>query len=150
MPCLQYFAIKGEVRLDGGTELTVQMLRHAYKGYIACLNAQNWQALAQFVSETTQHNGRHLGVNGYREMLIRDFQQIPDLHFNIGLLVVEPPVVASRLDFDCAPVKNFLNLPVNGKKIQFSENVFYEFVDNKISKVWSVIDKSAIEAQLSL
>ena len=82
-------------------------------------------------------------------MLIRDYQQIPDLHFNIGLLVVEPPTLASRLDFDCTPAGSFLSLPVNGKKIQFSENVFYEFVDYKIDKVWSIIDKSAIEAQLS-
>ncbi|OYR15729.1 snoaL-like polyketide cyclase family protein [Brucella grignonensis] len=81
-------------------------------------------------------------------MLIRDFQQIPDLQFNIGLLVVEPPIVASRLDFDCTPVGDFLGLPINGRKIQFSENVFYEFADKKISKVWSVLDKAAIETQL--
>ncbi|OYR22938.1 hypothetical protein CEV31_0101 [Brucella thiophenivorans] len=82
-------------------------------------------------------------------MLIRDYQQIPDLQFNIGLLVVEPPIIASRLDFDCTPKERFLNLPVNGKRVQFSENVFYGFVDYKIDKVWSIIDKSAIEAQLS-
>lgn len=130
--------------------MNVQMLRDAYTRYISCLNAQDWQSLHHFVAETAQHNGRHFGVAGYREMLIRDYQQIPDLHFNIGLLVVEPPTLASRLDFDCTPGGSFLSLPVNGKKIQFSENVFYEFVDYKIDKVWSIIDKSAIEAQLSL
>ncbi|KAB0572965.1 ester cyclase [Brucella pituitosa] len=130
--------------------MNVQMLRDAYTRYISCLNAQDWQSLHHFVAETAQHNGRHLGVAGYLEMLIRDYQQIPDLHFNIGLLVVEPPTLASRLDFDCTPAGSFLSLPVNGKKIQFSENVFYEFVDYKIDKVWSIIDKSAIEAQLSL
>lgn len=129
--------------------MNLQMLRDAYKGYISCLNAQDWQSLHHFVAETAQHNGRHLGVALYREMLILDYQQIPDLQFNIGLLVVEPPIIASRLDFDCTPAGNFLNLPVNGKRIQFSENVFYEFVDYKIDKVWSIIDKSAIEKQLS-
>ena len=127
----------------------IQMLRDVYQSYIACLNAEDWKTLDQFVAETAQHNGRHLGVTGYKDMLIRDYQQIPDLRFNIGLLVVEPPIIASRLDFDCAPVGSFLNLPVNGKKVQFSENVFYEFADYKIIKVWSIIDKSAIEAQLS-
>ncbi|ASV86544.1 ester cyclase [Ochrobactrum quorumnocens] len=129
--------------------MNVQKLRAAYNGYVSCLNAQDWPSLHHFVAETAQHNSRHLGLTGYREMLIRDYQQIPDLRFNIGLLVAEPPIIASRLDFDCTPIGSFLNLPVNGKKIQFSENVFYEFVDYKIDKVWSVIDKSAIEAQLS-
>jgi len=39
-------------------------------------------------------------------------------------------------------------LPVNGKKIQFTENVFYEFLDGQIANVWSIIDKAAIVSQL--
>ncbi|MGF6640950.1 putative ester cyclase [Paraburkholderia sp. MM6662-R1] len=41
-----------------------------------------------------------------------------------------------------------LGLPVQGKRVEFSENVFYEFGDGKIRQVWSVIDKAAIESQL--
>jgi predicted ester cyclase len=37
---------------------------------------------------------------------------------------------------------------VNGRKVSFSENVFYEFRDERIWNVWSVIDKAAIESQL--
>jgi hypothetical protein len=29
------------------------------------------------------HNGRRIGVLGYREMLERDFDELPDLHFDI-------------------------------------------------------------------
>jgi len=32
--------------------------------------------------------------------------------------------------------------------VSFTENVFYEFRDERIEKVWSVIDKAAIESQL--
>ncbi|MET0597987.1 MAG: ester cyclase, partial [Mesorhizobium sp.] len=39
-------------------------------------------------------------------------------------------------------------LPVDGKRIQFTENVFYEFLDRRIATVWSIIDKAAIESQL--
>ena len=81
-------------------------------------------------------------------MLERDFDEIPDLHFNIQLLVSDPPYVASRLGFDCAPKGKFLGLAVNGKRVSFAENVIYEFRREKIAEVWSVIDKSAIEAQL--
>jgi predicted ester cyclase len=37
---------------------------------------------------------------------------------------------------------------VNGKKVRFTENVFYQWRDGKIEQVWSVIDKAAVEAQL--
>jgi predicted ester cyclase len=37
---------------------------------------------------------------------------------------------------------------VNGRKVSFTENVFYEFRNGKIVQVWSVIDKAAIEGQL--
>ena len=60
----------------------------------------------------------------------------------------EPPLVASRLRFDCTPKGAFLGLRVDGKRVSFTENVFYEFRDAKIAEVWSIIDKAAIEAQL--
>jgi predicted ester cyclase len=81
-------------------------------------------------------------------MLERDYEEIPDLRFNIEILVAEPPYVASRLAFDCAPKGSFLGLAVNGRRVRFAENVFYRFRAGKIDEVWSVIDKAAIEAQL--
>jgi predicted ester cyclase len=35
-------------------------------------------------------------------------------------------MIASRLWFVCTPVGTLADLPVNGKRVQFSENVFYE------------------------
>lgn len=123
-------------------------LARIYRDYIACLNRQDWPGLGRFVDESVAHNGRKLGVAGYRGMLERDFEEIPDLHFSIRILTVDPPYVASRLAFDCTPKGRFLGLPVNGRKVSFCENVFYEFRDGKIVQVWSVIDRAAIEAQL--
>ncbi|WP_201834633.1 ester cyclase [Microvirga zambiensis] len=119
-----------------------------YRDYIACLNAQDWPILENFVQEDVSHNGRRIGIAGYRAMLEKDFQDIPDLHFSILLLISDPPCIACRLGFDCTPKGEFLGLPVNGRKVSFAENVFYEFQQGKIAQVWSVIDKVAIEAQL--
>jgi predicted ester cyclase len=94
------------------------------------------------------YNGQRIGLSGYREMLERDFLQIPDIRFNIELLIADPPRIAARLAFDCAPTGMFLGLPVNGRKVSFAENVFYAFKDGRIGEVWSVIDKATIEAQL--
>ena len=123
-------------------------LTSIYRDYIACLNQQDWPKLANFVHEDAHHNSRQIGLTGYREMLKRDFQEIPDLYFDIQLLICEPPRIASRLKFNCTPKGNFLGLGVNGRKVSFSENVFYEFQNMKIWQVWSIIDKAAIEAQL--
>jgi predicted ester cyclase len=119
-----------------------------YREYIACLNKQDWANLHRFVHEDAQHNGRRFGLAGYRAMLENDFREIPDLHFNIALLISDPPYIAARLAFDCTPTGRFLGLPINGKRIAFTENVFYAFRDGKVAEVWSVIDKAAIEAQL--
>jgi len=40
-------------------------------------------------------------------------------------------------------------LAVYGRKVVFTENVFYRFRQGKIVAVWSVVDKAAIEAQLN-
>ena len=123
-------------------------LSNLYRNYIACLNKQDWPNLGQFVDDDAHYNGQRIGLSGYREMLERDFREIPDLHFDIQLLISDPPYIASRLGFLCTPKGMFLGLAVNGKRVSFTENVFYQFRNGKIEQVWSVIDKAAIEAQL--
>ncbi|MBR8152952.1 ester cyclase [Burkholderia cenocepacia] len=119
-----------------------------YRAYIDCLNRQDWTALGEYVSDDVIHNDRPLGLAGYRAMLEQDFRDIPDLRFDIRLLVCEPPRVACRLRFACSPKGTFMGLAVDGRKVTFAENVFYEFHEDKIRQVWSVIDKAAIEKQL--
>lgn len=123
-------------------------LSDIYRAYIACLNRQDWPKLEHFVHHEVHYNGQRIGISGYREMLERDFHEIPDLYFNVQLLISDSPYIASRLGFDCTPKGNFLGLHVNGRRVSFTENVFYEFWGEKIAQVWSVIDKAAIEAQL--
>jgi len=36
------------------------------------------------------YNGQRIGILGYREMLERDFNEIPDLYFDIQLLLSDP------------------------------------------------------------
>jgi predicted ester cyclase len=123
-------------------------LSDVYRDYIACQNQQDWPKLEQFVHDEVYYNCQRIGISGYREMLERNFYEIPDLYFDIQLLLSDPPYIVSRLRFDCTPKGKFFGLHVNGKRISFTENVFYAFQREKIEQVWSVIDKAAIEAQL--
>jgi predicted ester cyclase len=139
----------GPKALKGEESMPADTLRSIYQAYLDCLNAQNWPRLGEFVHDGVSHNGRAFGLAGYRAMLENDFQQIPNLWFKSELVVCEPPVIAVRLKFDCTPKGSFLDLPVNGRAVSFAENVFYEFEAGLIKRVWSVIDKNTIEAQLS-
>lgn len=129
--------------------MPAEPLSDLYRAYIDCLNRQDWDQLGRSVDDEVEHNGRRLRLSGYRDMLEKDYQDIPDLRFNIELLVCEPPYVAARLGFRCSPKGKFLGLHIDGRTVSFTENVFYEFRDARIVSVRSVIDKVSIEAQLS-
>lgn len=49
--------------------MTKTELAEIYRGYIACLNRQDWPNLGQFVGDDAVHNGRRLGLPGYVAML---------------------------------------------------------------------------------
>lgn len=128
--------------------MSTSTLAEIYRGYIDCLNRQDWSDLARFVHNDVSYNGERVGLSGYRDMLVRDFEAIPDLCFTIDFIVADAPRLGSRLLFDCTPKGQLFGFPVNGRRVAFTENVFYEFREGRIIDVWSVIDKAAIEAQL--
>lgn len=128
--------------------MTKDDLLQNYRAYIGCLNRRDWWRLGDHVAEAARYNGRVIGLAGYRAMLEGDVADIPDLSFNIDFLVSDPPTLGARLLFDCTPRGELFGLPVNGRRIAFSENVFYRFAKGKIESVWSVIDQAAIRAQL--
>jgi predicted ester cyclase len=122
--------------------------RTFYGRYIDCLNARDWGRLGLFVDPEVVHNGRPLGLAGYRAMLEQNVADIPDLRFEVVRLVVALPDLVSRLRFDCRPCGQFLGLPVNGRRVIFHEHAFYRLRDGKIGQVWSILDKDAIKATL--
>lgn len=82
-------------------------ISRAYRDHTACFNRQDWRGLHQFSHEDVDHNGQRLGSSGHRAMLEKDFAEIPDLRFDIRLLVCDPPHVVGRLAFECSPAGSF-------------------------------------------
>jgi predicted ester cyclase len=128
--------------------MTKEELLERYRAYINCLNRRDWSHLGDHVAEKVQYNGNRIGLTGYQRMLEGDVAAIPDLVFNIDFLVSDPPLIGARLLFDCTPQGELFGLPVDGRRVTFTENVFYRLADGKIEKVWSVIDQTAIRATL--
>lgn len=126
-----------------------QDLLAVYRDYLACLNARRWDELERFVGEEVVHNGRLLGLRGYRAMLEADIEAIPDLRYVPEILIADDRVVSCRLLFHCTPQREFLGFAPTGGRVSFSEHVFYAFREGRITEVWSLIDREAVRAQLS-
>lgn len=104
--------------------------------------------MRDFVDDDVIYNGESIRFAAYRDMRATNCRDIPDFEFVIGMVFAHEAHLASRLLFDCTPVGFFMGLPVNGRRVTFSENVFYGFDRGRIAEVWSVVDKAAIETQL--
>ena len=81
---------RGPEKQEAGA-VTKNELSAIYRDYIACLNGQDWPNLGKFVADQACHNGRRIGLAGYRDMLEGDYRDIPGLQFNVQLLISDPP-----------------------------------------------------------
>ena len=120
-----------------------------YREYLACLNARRWDDLGRFVADEVLYNGKLIGLNGYREMLVSDTHAIPGLEFVPEILLADEHVVACRLFFQCTPRHAFLGFEPTGGQVSFAEHVFYRFDNGQIVDVRSLIDTETIREQIS-
>lgn len=125
------------------------MLEDTYREYLAALNGRRFDDLDRFVHDRLTYNGEQWSRDDYKARLADDVRQIPDLRYEIQLLVVDSDQVACRLWFDCTPQDTFLGIDAGGHRVAFAEHVFYQFRDGRIESVWSLIDTDGIRRQLS-
>jgi predicted ester cyclase len=127
-----------------------EQLEEIYRDYIATLNGRRFDDLDRFVHDRLTYNGEEWTRDQYKVLLAGDLQRIPDLHYEIKLLVVSSDHVACRLWFDCTPQQVFLGIDAGGRRVSFAEHVFYRFRANRIENVWSLIDTDGVRRQLSM
>ncbi|MEO5890949.1 MAG: ester cyclase [Ferruginibacter sp.] len=120
-----------------------------YRNYIDCLNSANLEQLSDFIHDKLTYNGKETTLKEYKENRLVERKAIPDLYYDIGLLVTDENTIASRLNFNCTPVKEFMGIIPNGNRAIFSENVFYKVQQGKINSVWSLVDIDAIREQIT-
>lgn len=123
-------------------------LREHYAHYIAVLNGRRFDELSTFVGDDLVYNDAPMTGRQYRELLDDDVRRIPDLYFDVQHLVVDGSEVACRLRFDCTPREPFHGFEPTGSRVVFTEHVFYRFHDDRIVRVWSLLDVAALRRQL--
>ncbi len=120
-----------------------------YRRYISYLNDRRLDELDEFLHEELTYNGEPETRADYRERIAGDVAAIPDLYFDVHLIVVCGDQIACRLFYNCTPQSEWLGLQPNGESISFAEHVFYKFRDGKIYEVWSLLDVASIAEQLA-
>jgi predicted ester cyclase len=119
-----------------------------YRRYLTCLNERRFDRLIEFVHDEITYNDAPMSRADYRDLIARHVAAVPDMFFAIDLLVVRDDHVACRIIFDCTPQDEFLGRQPTGRKVSFSEHVFYRFREGRIANVWSLLDMDAIRTQL--
>ena len=120
-----------------------------YRRYIDCLNERRLDDLPRFVHDRLTYNGEAMTLADYRELIETGLAAIPDLRFEIELLLTTGDEIACRLTFDCLPEGTFLGLAPTGRRVRFAEHVFYRLRQGRIEAVSALIDKAAIAEQLA-
>jgi predicted ester cyclase len=129
--------------------VTDAALEARYLAYLDALNERRFDNLDQFVHDEVTYNDEGLTRQEYADRIAADTRAVPDLRFNARLLLTDDDVVACRLWFDCTPTGTFFGLAPTGRRISFCEHVFYRFRAGRIARVWSLIDRDAVAAQLA-
>ena len=124
-------------------------LESVYRRYLDCLNARRFDDLGEFVHDELTYNDQPWTLAHYQALLVDDVARIPDLRYDIATLVVDDDQVACRIRFDCHPTGTFHGLEPGGRRVVFTEHVFYLFEAGRIAEVHSLLDLDAIRAQLT-
>jgi predicted ester cyclase len=124
-------------------------LEQHYRDYLAVLNERRFADLIRYVHDDLTYNGEPMTRQQYADLIAGDVAAIPDLAYQVDLLVATDGQVACRLMFDCTPVGEFLGFRPDGGRVTFAEHVFYRFRDGRIADVRSLIDRDAIRRQLA-
>jgi predicted ester cyclase len=124
-------------------------LADTYRAYLDVLNNRQFDELFYFVHDHLTYNGERLTRADYANMIAADIEAAPDLFYDPQIIVATTDQIACRLVFSCAPEREFLGFTPDGRRLTFAEHAFYDFHNDRITAVTSLIDRDAIREQLS-
>lgn len=117
-----------------------------YREYIAAILAKDLDKLSQYVSDKVVHNGKRLGLEGYKDLILRNIIET-GVDIEIKRLIVDEKTVAAVLTFTTRVETNELvGIQLDGTPFSYAENVVYDFKDGKIVEVFSVFEIDIIRS----
>ncbi|KAK5937591.1 hypothetical protein PMZ80_010211 [Knufia obscura] len=121
-------------------------LRDIYRSYIQAILNGDVDSMHEYVSETVSHNGKQLGLQGYKELLLGNIIN-NDIHIEIKRLVADDSHIAAVLIFTTSSsTKELVGIELDSQPFSYVENVIYDFKDGKIAEVHSLFDIDTVRS----
>jgi len=73
----------------------------------------------------------------------------PDLRFEIHLVVETGPDIAVHATLHGRQLGIWRDVPPTGRRIEVEHVFVFRFVDDRVTEVWEVLDREALERQLT-
>jgi len=125
---------------------TESSLSQIYCSYIKAIRDHDLAKIDEYVSETVVHNDKHLGLQGYKELLCRNIIQT-EVSIEIKRLIADKNHVAAVLIFTTKPsTESLVGIRLDGRPFSYAENVIYDFKDGKIVEVHSLFDIDTVRS----
>lgn len=107
---------------------------------------------AIFAANYVNHNMPVPGIPGTKEgferVVAATRQAFPDVHVNIKDMVAEGDFVVFRDTVQATSRGDFLGVPANGKRLEWTEIHFLKIADGQIVEHWTNFDQLGILRQL--
>jgi steroid delta-isomerase-like uncharacterized protein len=113
-------------------------------------NMQTFDAI--FADTYANHNMPVPGIpgtkKGFRQVVAATRQAFPDVHVNVQDMVAEGDFVVFRDTVQATSRGDFLGVPANGKRLEWTEIHFLRLADGRIVEHWTNFDQLGILKQL--
>lgn len=121
-------------------------LANVYRSYIEAILSHDIESMSRYVSDEVVHNGQLLGLEGYKDLLKRNIVDTGTT-IEIKRLITDHDHVAALLVFTTKEqTRELVAVKLDGNPFSYSENVFYDFKDDKIIEVHSLVDLDMIRS----
>lgn len=121
-------------------------LKRVYRDYIATILAKDLDRLSMYVSDEVVHNGKKLGLEGYKDLISRNIIET-GVRIDIKRLIADEKTVAAVLVFSTqAETKELVGIQLDGVPFSYIENVVYDFEHDKIVEVYSVFEIDVVRS----
>ncbi|KAK5082119.1 hypothetical protein LTR05_007262 [Lithohypha guttulata] len=121
-------------------------LAEIYRKYIQAICDHDLDSIATFVADGVVHNGAVLGLQGYKDLLLKNIVET-DVQVEIKRLIANDDHVAALLVFTTKTTTlELIGIKLDNHPFSYTENVIYDFRDDKIVEVHSLFDIDRIRA----
>jgi len=123
-------------------------LTQFYTGYIAAINARQFDFVAGLIHDDVLMNGVPHKRADVLASLRGIAEAVPDYRWNVQDLFVVDDRIAARLQNTGTPARTFMGHAPTGARVDFMEFASYRIRDGRFAEMWFLMDGDTVGRQL--